>query len=60
MEHSTIIGMDIAKRDMQNIWMSATRAEAEVAFDAFETTYEDKFPGAVVCRVKDRDSLMTF
>ena len=49
-----------AKRDMQNIWMAATRAEADVAFDAFESTYEAKFPNAVECLVKDRDSLMTF
>ena len=49
-----------AKSDLQNIWMAASRQEAEKAFDFFLESYEDKYPKAAHCLRKDRESLLTF
>ena len=49
-----------AKSALQSIWMAATRADAESAFDAFVTAYTDKYPKAVDCLQKDRQALLAF
>ena len=49
-----------AKEALHQIWMAATRDEAQRAFDLFVKTYEAKFPKAVACLVKDRDELLAF
>lgn len=49
-----------AKKDLQEIWMSPGRKEAERAFDHFVHVYGAKYPRAVACLVKDRESLLTF
>lgn len=49
-----------AKDALHQIWMAATRSEAQRAFDLFIETYEAKYPKAVSCLVKDRDELLAF
>lgn len=49
-----------AKSDLQNIWMAATKGDAEKAFDFFLGSYEDKYPKAADCLRKDRETLLTF
>jgi putative transposase len=49
-----------AKRALQEIWMAETKADAEVAFDAFIESYQVKYEKAVECLNKDRDVLLTF
>jgi len=49
-----------AKEKIHDIWMAATRADAERAFDLFVATYEAKYPKATGCLSKDRDVLLTF
>ena len=49
-----------AKGDLQQIWMAATREEAQRAFDQFVQSYGAKYPKAVQCLEKDRDSLLAF
>ena len=49
-----------AKEKIHNIWMAATRADADRAFDLFVATYEAKYPKATECLSKDRDVLLTF
>lgn len=49
-----------AKEKLHEIWMSATKAEAERAFDLFVATYSSKFPKATECLSKDRQALLTF
>ena len=49
-----------AKSTLQNIWMAATKDDAEKAFDFFLESYEDKYPKATQCLRKDRDALLTF
>lgn len=49
-----------AKRDLQQIWMAPTRADAGKAFDQFVTTYRAKYPKATDCLAKDRDALLAF
>ncbi len=49
-----------AKSALQEIWMAANRAEAELAFDSFVSTYELKYPKATACLAQDRESLLTF
>jgi putative transposase len=49
-----------AKADLQAIWMAATRADADAAFDRFVTIYGAKYPKATGVLTKDRDSLLTF
>lgn len=49
-----------AKQHLHDIWMAATRADAENAFDRFLHTYRLKYPKATECLEKDRDELLTF
>lgn len=49
-----------AKTDIHEIWMAATRQDAERAFDAFLEKYQAKYPAACQCLAKDRDVLLTF
>jgi putative transposase len=49
-----------AKHELQQIWMAATRAEANAAFDSFVATYEAKYPKAAACLSRDREELLAF
>mgnify|MGYP005867897341 FL=1 len=49
-----------AKSDLQDIWMAATKKEANAAFDLFVETYGVKYEKAVAKLVKDRDELLAF
>lgn len=49
-----------AKEKLHQIWMADTRAHAHAAFDLFERTYEAKYPKAVECLKKDRETLLAF
>ncbi len=49
-----------AKSMLHDIWMAATKAEAEKAFDLFIATWQAKYPKAAECLAKDRDVLLTF
>lgn len=49
-----------AKKALQEIWMAEDRSQAEKALAHFEQTYQAKYPKAVVCVVKDRESLLRF
>jgi transposase-like protein len=49
-----------AKAMLHEIWMAATKADAEKAFDLFVETFGAKYPKAVECLAKDRDVLLTF
>ena len=49
-----------AKNDLHQIWMVATRDQAQCELGCFIRTYEDKYPKAVCCLVKDREELLTF
>jgi putative transposase len=49
-----------AKEALKDIWMAETRDEAEKAFDSFEKRFEAKYPKAVECLRKDRESLLAF
>ena len=49
-----------AKRALHEIWMAATRNDAEAAFDAFVETYAVKYDKAVDCLSKDRTKLLAF
>src|SRR5271154_2167135 len=49
-----------AKRDLREIWMSPGRAAAETALATFVGKYGSKYPKAVECLTKDRDTLLTF
>ncbi len=49
-----------AKSGLQDIWMAATKKEANAAFDLFVETYGVKYEKAVAKLVKDRDELLAF
>lgn len=49
-----------AKADLHEIWMAPTKESAEKAFDTFEKKYEAKYPKAVACLTKDRETLLAF
>jgi len=49
-----------AKAMLHEIWMAATKADAEKAFDLFIETFAAKYPKAVECLAKDREVLLTF
>lgn len=49
-----------AKMALHEIWMSATKKEAEKAFDAFINQFSVKYPKATKCLEKDREALLTF
>ncbi len=49
-----------AKADLHEIWMAATRKDADTAFDLFLKKYSAKYPKAAECLKKDRDELLAF
>lgn len=49
-----------AKSMLHEIWMSATRADAYVAFDAFIAEFGAKYPKATECLNKDKKELLAF
>jgi putative transposase len=49
-----------AKEMLHAIWMAASRAEANQAFDLFLGTWQAKYPKATDCLAKDRDALLAF
>ena len=49
-----------AKQALHEIWMAETKVNAEVAFDLFINTYQDKYPGTTQCLLKDQEELLTF
>jgi len=49
-----------AKRELQEIWMAETKADAIAAFDAFIERYAPKYEKASACLQKDRDALLAF
>lgn len=49
-----------AKAMLHDIWLAATKAQAQKAFDLWVATFQAKYPAAVECLVKDRDVLLTF
>ena len=49
-----------AKSRLHEIWMAATKEDAEKAFDQFIELYEAKYPKATACLIKDRAELLTF
>jgi len=49
-----------AKEMLHAIWMAASRAEANQAFDLFLRTWEGKYAKATDCLAKDREALLVF
>jgi len=49
-----------AKAKLHQIWMAATKADADQAFDLFVATYQAQYPKASECLAKDREVLLTF
>ena len=49
-----------AKISLKQIWLAETREAANTAFDDFIEVYQDKYPKAVQCLLKDRVQLMAF
>ncbi len=49
-----------ATKQLQEIWMAETREQADKAFAFFVKTYEQKYPKAVACLAKDKESLLAF
>jgi putative transposase len=49
-----------AKKNLQNIWMAATRQEAYKEFDYFIKVYSRKYPKASECLKKDKEALLAF
>lgn len=49
-----------AQGALREIWMAATRRQAELAFDRFLVTYQAKYPKATECLQKDRAALLAF
>ena len=49
-----------ARQMLHDVWMSATRADAIKAFDAFLKVYEAKWPRTTECLEKDRAELLAF
>ncbi|MCL4309874.1 MAG: IS256 family transposase [Actinomycetota bacterium] len=49
-----------AKEAIHEIWMAETKDDAVKAFDLFIETYQDKYPKAAECLVKDRTQLLAF
>ncbi len=48
------------KKDIREVWMSPNRATAETAIDVFAEKYGVKYPKAVECLTKDRQTLLAF
>ena len=49
-----------AKSELQQIWMAATREDANAAFDRFIKTYRAKYPKAANKLTRDRQQLLAF
>jgi transposase-like protein len=49
-----------AKEMLHDIWMAASRAEADKAFDLFLRTWEAKYAKATECLAKDREALLIY
>ena len=49
-----------AKQAVHDIYLAGSRQAAEQAFDRFVALYQTKFPKAVACLRKDRQSLLVF
>jgi transposase-like protein len=49
-----------AKSMLHDIWMAATRAEAETAFNLFVDAFVAKYASAVACLRADRSELLAF
>jgi putative transposase len=49
-----------AKADLREIWTAPDRATAETAMANFAEKYGAKYPKALLCLTKDRDTLLTF
>ena len=49
-----------AKEALHEIWMAETGTDAQRVFDPFIHTYQDKYPKASECLVKDREELLAF
>jgi transposase-like protein len=49
-----------AKSALQAIYLAATKADAQKAFDRFIKTYDAKYPKTVECLSKDREALLAF
>ena len=49
-----------AKAALHEIWMAETRAQALVAFNQFVAAFDAKYPKAVECLTKDRETLLAF
>ena len=49
-----------AKADLREVWTAPDRTTAEAAIASFAEKYGAKYEKAVICLVKDRDTLLTF
>lgn len=49
-----------AKAALHEIWMAETKAQAHTAFEQFVAAFGAKYPKAVECLVKDRETLLAF
>jgi transposase-like protein len=49
-----------AKSGLHEIYLAQTKDEAHKAFERFIKTYDAKYPKAVECLAKDRDTLLAF
>ncbi len=48
------------KEALHDIWMADTRKNAHKAFKSCINRFEDKYPGAMKCLEKDKDSMLAF
>lgn len=48
------------KEALHDIWMAETRQDAHKAFDSCVRRFDDKYPGAMSCLVKDKESMLAF
>lgn len=48
------------KSALHEIWQAETLEDADKAFDLFIQTYDDKYPKATKCLLKDREELLCF
>ena len=49
-----------AKQHLHDIWMNATKEDAEKAFDFFLENYQAKYPQVAQCLAKDQEALLEF
>lgn len=49
-----------AKQALKDIYLAATKADAETAFERFIKTYQAKYPKTAECLSKDRAALLAF